>query len=125
MSSKYTLAGITDEVDTCECCGRKDLKRTVALADETGEVVFYGTECAAKALEIPAADVTKGARKAQRETDRRAQAARQKQQDQAFAAWVDFLRRRSGMSGVDVPRMITACGGFAAARAAFAAEGKQ
>jgi len=41
--------GITDEVTTCECCGKSNLKRTVAL-DNGGGVVYYGTSCAARAL---------------------------------------------------------------------------
>ncbi len=50
------VLGITDERTECECCGRKGLKRTVALdrADAegnlTGDVTYFGTDCAAKAL---------------------------------------------------------------------------
>jgi len=50
------VMGITDDVTTCECCGRQNLKCTVALdktdaeGNTTGEVVHYGRDCAAKAL---------------------------------------------------------------------------
>ena len=41
--------GTTDTVVTCECCGRTNLKKTVALDDGFG-VRYYGTACAARAL---------------------------------------------------------------------------
>lgn len=43
------ILGISDEVTTCECCGRKNLKRTVVLSCGEGEV-HYGSQCAADAL---------------------------------------------------------------------------
>lgn len=48
----YRIKGITDDVTTCECCGRRNLKRTVALAyvdadNLEGGVSYYGTGCAA------------------------------------------------------------------------------
>lgn len=49
--AQFTLLGVSDEITTCECCGKKNLKRTVALqgVDSTG-IVYYGSNCAAKAL---------------------------------------------------------------------------
>jgi hypothetical protein len=41
--------GTTDEVTTCDCCRRSDLKKTVALMVNDFPV-YYGSECAAKAL---------------------------------------------------------------------------
>lgn len=43
------VLGINDDVTTCECCGKTNLKKTVVLATETGEV-HYGVNCAARAL---------------------------------------------------------------------------
>jgi hypothetical protein len=41
------VLGIFDDVNTCDCCGKTGLKRTVAL--EINEEVFYcGTSCATK-----------------------------------------------------------------------------
>lgn len=40
--------GMTDEVTACDCCGKSDLQRTVAFETEDGEVVHYGTTCAAR-----------------------------------------------------------------------------
>jgi hypothetical protein len=39
---------ITDEIDTCDCCGRTDLKATVAMKLTDGEILHYGRTCAAR-----------------------------------------------------------------------------
>lgn len=44
--------GLTDEVTTCECCGKSELKATVALETLDGGIVHYGTTCATRALGI-------------------------------------------------------------------------
>lgn len=46
-----TWLGTTDEVTTCDCCGRANLKKTIALMVNDFPV-HYGSECAAKALGI-------------------------------------------------------------------------
>jgi hypothetical protein len=46
----FKVVGIVDEVTTCECCGKSDLKKTVALMDEEGNVQYFGTICAGKKL---------------------------------------------------------------------------
>ena len=43
------ILGISDEVTTCECCGKNGLKKTVVLGTETG-TVHYGSDCAALAM---------------------------------------------------------------------------
>lgn len=46
----YKFLGISDK-DVCDCCGRTNLKRTVALECLTdGLVTFFGVDCAAKAM---------------------------------------------------------------------------
>ena len=42
------ILGITDSRNTCDNCGRTNLKRTVAIELDTGDVVYYGTECATR-----------------------------------------------------------------------------
>ena len=49
--------GVTDEVSTCFCCGRKDLARTVVFKTSEGwqceggdAYVFFGTTCAQSAI---------------------------------------------------------------------------
>ena len=46
------IKGITDSVTTCDCCGKTNLKRTVAIETENGEIVYYGTSCAATYLKV-------------------------------------------------------------------------
>ena len=48
--------GITDEVDTCSCCGKSKLKRTVVFETTSewqggggDQFVFFGTTCATNA----------------------------------------------------------------------------
>jgi len=46
----YKFLGISEK-EECECCGRKGLKRTVALECLTdGLVTYFGVDCAAKAM---------------------------------------------------------------------------
>jgi hypothetical protein len=49
MASNWTVLGKNDEVTTCECCGKANLKLTVVLTDGEREVRF-GRDCAARAL---------------------------------------------------------------------------
>ena len=39
---------LTDEIDTCDCCGRTDLKATVAMQLSEGGILYYGRTCAAR-----------------------------------------------------------------------------
>lgn len=49
MAGNWKVLGKNDEVTTCECCGRANLKLTVVLTDGEQEVRF-GRDCAARAL---------------------------------------------------------------------------
>ncbi|GHF15021.1 hypothetical protein GCM10014715_82920 [Streptomyces spiralis] len=77
---KWKIKGIVDDITECGCCGRRGLKRTVAMMpldadgneDGTAEdVVYYGTSCAADALSWTQGKVTDTARAAQAERDQR------------------------------------------------------
>lgn len=58
---RFEYLGTTDERTTCECCGKSDLKHTVAIRDlDSGEDRFFGTSCAARALKVQVAEVRKG-----------------------------------------------------------------
>lgn len=62
-TTAYEVLGTTQDVTECQQCGRADLRGTVALAvlevtalpdggnewNHTGEVVYYGSDCGAKA----------------------------------------------------------------------------
>jgi len=49
MAGKWRVLGKNDEVTTCECCGKSNLKLTVVLTDGDREV-RYGRDCAARAI---------------------------------------------------------------------------
>lgn len=44
------ILGINDETNTCEHCGKTNLKRVVIIQLDSGEIVRYGVDCAARAL---------------------------------------------------------------------------
>lgn len=47
---RYKVLGVTD-CPECDNCGKTNLKLTIALEDvATGEVVKFGSDCAAKSL---------------------------------------------------------------------------
>lgn len=41
---------ISDDITTCDCCGRTGLKRTVVLRNDDGSIRYHGTSCAARAI---------------------------------------------------------------------------
>lgn len=48
-STGLRIKGTSDEVLECQKCGKVELKRTVVLSDGESEV-YYGSQCAARAL---------------------------------------------------------------------------
>ncbi len=68
---RFTMLGISDDIDHCDCCGRTGLKRTVALhpTSDASDIRYYGTSCAAAALRTSAGRVTKVAQAAQAAAD--------------------------------------------------------
>jgi hypothetical protein len=44
----YTALCLDDSVATCDCCGRTDLKATVLMQSNLGELVHFGQVCAAR-----------------------------------------------------------------------------
>lgn len=63
----YSFRGVSDEVSECDCCGRKGLKRTVVMEPtDGGEVVFFGTTCAAKAAGWRTVEIQRAAESAER-----------------------------------------------------------
>lgn len=40
--------GTDDSINECDCCGRVDLKFTVAIELDSGEIVHYGQVCAGR-----------------------------------------------------------------------------
>ena len=61
----YKNLGITDEVTDCSCCGKQNLKCTVAFEiEETGEIVYYGRTCASRNTGRPSKVINTEARSA-------------------------------------------------------------
>jgi len=57
MATIFRVRGWTEDVTSCQCCGREDLKGTVVLEHvETGEIFYYGCVCAGRALGWSAAE---------------------------------------------------------------------
>ncbi len=44
----FTALCLDDSVTTCGCCGRTDLKATVLMQSDLGELVHFGQVCAAR-----------------------------------------------------------------------------
>ena len=48
--TKFKMLGISDKTE-CDCCGKKNLKSSISLENmESGEIVYFGVDCASKAL---------------------------------------------------------------------------
>ena len=119
--SAVKYLGTTDEVTTCDCCGRSNLKNTVALSLDDGDPVYYGVTCAARALKTSTKEVRAGAKAAD---DASAQAARDKlrgAQEASTARWFAWLER-TAPAGRDPFTRIEALGGYIAAHARYEAE---
>lgn len=92
----YRVKGTTDEVTTCELCGKVELKGTVVLAvldadgNEGDGVCYFGTACAAKAAGWTVRDVKAGIKRAADEKRERQQAERdavRRAEREFLAAW--------------------------------------
>ncbi len=122
--------GTTDEVDACDCCGRKDLKSTVAIETDDGQTVYYGVTCAAKALKTTAKAVKAGAKAADEAARSAIEAARVARQRADTERFHSFLREATkgkpvnDFTGKPCPfLMIEEMGGYTAAREAYRANG--
>lgn len=65
------ILGLTDEITTCSCCGRTNLKCTVAIETQ-GETVYYGRTCATRNTGKPSKVINKEVKDALNERQRAA-----------------------------------------------------
>jgi hypothetical protein len=110
--ARYRLVGVTDERDTCDCCGRTDLKRVVVLHDGDNHV-FFGSQCAARLLGKPVRDVNHEATAAQRrreQAERTARHAAQREAERAEALAAGF---GADLDGINAYVLARACVRFA------------
>jgi hypothetical protein len=79
----YRAAGTSDEITTCDVCGKEELKGTVRLViDDDNSEIFAGVNCAAKLSGKP----VKGIRDEIRVADQAERIAAQREQDAHHAA---------------------------------------
>lgn len=46
---RYTVRGISDKTE-CDVCGKTNLKMTIVIESESGDLLHYGSDCAARNL---------------------------------------------------------------------------
>lgn len=46
---RFTVRGISDKSE-CDVCGKTNLKLTIVIESEAGELLHYGSDCAARTL---------------------------------------------------------------------------
>jgi hypothetical protein len=110
--ARYRLVGVTDERDSCDCCGRTNLKRVVVLHDGDDHV-FFGSHCAARLLGKPVRDVNRQANAAQRQrvqAERTARHAAQRKAERAEALAAGF---GADLDGINAYVLARACVRFA------------
>lgn len=117
MEKKFSIRGTTDEVCTCDCCGRTDLKYTVIM-DFDGEVSYFGKTCAARRTGMKEAEIVKYAKSADSFERMSTEADKRKLDAEEDAKFGAFLAARSSKSGRAL--QIEELGGFAAVRIAYA-----
>lgn len=105
----FKVLGTTDEVTTCEYCGRPELKGTVVLdildVDGNSEgTAYYGTGCAATAGKRTAKDIrdsAKAANQAKRDAEQAAADAKNREWTAKRNAWI---AENIGSDALDNPR---------------------
>jgi hypothetical protein len=55
----YTAICTDDSITTCDCCGRTNLKATVLMQSDLGELVHFGRTCAARNTGKSSQQITK------------------------------------------------------------------
>lgn len=105
---------------TCEHCGKRELKGTVALSIDDGEAVYFGATCAARALSMPLQVVRRETKRADDAREAAAQAERDARWNATMARWHAYLDATApaALRG-RVFAQIEALGGYAVARKGF------
>lgn len=118
----FRVLGITDDNDTCDCCGRTGLNATVAIQfDDEPETQFYGRTCAARYARVKVSVIDRGVRQAEQAKRDAERAVRQAQRDAEFAAMTAWLTTKVG-PGDRFEQLRRYPGGLRAAFDDFAAE---
>lgn len=127
----FRVLGTTEEVDSCDCCGKTNLKSTVELMELDAEgneasssPVYFGVTCAARAMRREVKEIRREITAAERVKHEARMAAMRAKQDRYMAAWVAHLVARTGGmcrydGSPDVASMIKSLGGLNMAREGF------
>lgn len=85
--------GFTEEVTSCDCCGRVDLKGTYAIEDlQNGGIMYFGCVCAAKRMQWSKKEFTTRYKAEEREQTTAAQQEYRRSQEMAnYNNWVNGL----------------------------------
>lgn len=58
------MVGVREDITICFHCGKRNLKKTIAILDDTtNEVNYYGSECASVLLNVDKRNILKNAEK--------------------------------------------------------------
>lgn len=107
------MLGTSDDVTQCECCGRDDLKKTVALSVDDSDPLYFGEVCAAHALSRSAKDIRAMARQADDAARREREAAAERERSASFERGRAWLNERVPELRDDRFRQIERLGGWA------------
>tara|TARA_R110000868_G_scaffold216141_1_gene466252 strand:- start:868 stop:1248 length:381 start_codon:yes stop_codon:yes gene_type:complete len=124
--NKFQYLGTSQDITTCDCCGKSNLKSTVVIRDvETDNELFFGVTCAAKALKVGIKEVKAGTAAADLAKEEDARAEAKKAWDAKQTRWIAHLIVKAGvmvdgMGRPDVLGMIKKLGGIKSAEVGFA-----
>lgn len=119
MSNTTKILGTTADYKGCDCCGRENLKKYVVIRHADGDIGHYGTSCAATMLDADAADIAREAKAADKAAAARAARDARAASRAAAEAWEAWLAANG--TGTGTLELVKSLGGFAAAKAAYAA----
>lgn len=52
------IVDFTDSINTCDCCGKTELSGTYVMANEAGDICYYGKVCGARAAGVTPKELT-------------------------------------------------------------------
>lgn len=117
------VLGTTEEITTCDHCGRSDLKSTVIVGNGEEDPAHYGSTCYAKFVGVAVKDVRTAARSADLAREKSEKAARDRAWEAEFRQWEDFCKFSHGcgmLSCSGLLQWIACLGGGASAKAKYA-----
>lgn len=119
MGREIKVVGRTDEVTTCDCCGKQNLKFTVMISVDGAEPGYYGCVCAVKVFHGRFTDTKQV--KVEMDAVERVKWALDQCHDSALTDdWLSWLSRNA-KSGTLVFEQYRSLGGLEAARSMWRA----